>query len=221
MNSYNWLVSRIASKHLLLAARNYASGCLLDIGCGSKSKEKIFAPYVEKYFGLDYLSSPHSLSKVDIIGTAMELPISDESVDTILCNAVLEHLERPWDAVKEMCRVLEHNGYAILTVPLFWHLHEEPRDFYRYTKYGLEYLLKDVGFEIVEIKPASGFIVTFSQELVYFLLRFRRGLFRWIIDSLSFLIQRCAYFLNRFDRSYQFTWMYLVIARKPNEGRLH
>jgi hypothetical protein len=30
--------------------------------------------------------------------------------------------------------------------PLFWPLHEEPYDFFRFTKYGFEQLLKDAGF---------------------------------------------------------------------------
>lgn len=95
--------------------------------------------------------------------------MDDESVDTILCTSVLEHLELPWKAIKEMNRILKSNGCIVDTVPLFWHLYEEPRDFYRYTKYGLKYLFEKNGFEIVELKPLSDFWVTFGQELVYYL----------------------------------------------------
>ena len=114
-----------------------------------------------------------------------------------------------------MYRILKPGGYVILTTPLFWHLHEEPRDFYRYTKYGLRYLFTEAGFEIVELRPLSGFVVTFAQELCYFLQRFRRRPIRWLIAGMQFLIQWTAYQLNRWDRSYGFTWMYLAVARKP------
>ena len=217
-SSCNWLVHKIVLGEMSRVAPKNARGIMLDVGCGTKPYKSIFAPYVEKHLGLDHRDSLHDSSEVDVVADAYDTTLSDESIDTILSSAVLEHLERPWDAVKEMYRVLKRGGYVILTAPLFWHLHEEPRDFYRYTKHGLKYLFEDAGFEVVEVKPLSGFIVTFSQELVYFLLRFRKGPFRYIIGGLSFLIQSCAYFLNRYDTSHNFTWMYLVIARKPNEG---
>lgn len=96
-------------------------------------------------------------------------------------------------------------GYVIYTVPLFWHLHEEPRDFYRYTKYGLKYLFEKNGFDIIEIKPLAGFWVTFGQEFVYYLYRFRReGIVNplwWLIPLTGLLIQGCAYMLDRFDKA--------------------
>jgi len=78
-------------------------------------------------------------SKIDLFGTAYNIPVDDNYFDTALCTAVLEHLEETSDVTKETHRVLKAGGYAIYTVPFFWHLHEEPRDFYRYTKYGLKY----------------------------------------------------------------------------------
>ncbi|MBA7698825.1 hypothetical protein ES703_107507 [subsurface metagenome] len=105
-------------------------------------------------------------------------------------------------------------------MPLFWHLHEEPRDFYRYTKYGLRYLFEKNGFEIIELKPLSGFWVTFGQELVYYLWRFRKGgkinPFWWIIPPIGVLIQGISYLLNKIDHPEQFTWAYLVVVRKKN-----
>jgi len=101
---------------------------------------------------------------------------------------------------------------------LFWHLHEEPRDFYRYTEHGLRYLLEKNGYEIAELLPLSGFCVTFGQELVYYLWRFRKGgkinPLWWIVPLFGALIQSVCYALNKVDRSSSFTWMYLVIARK-------
>jgi len=215
LSSHNWLIHRIYVSELQKIACKYATGIMLDIGCGTKPYESVFAPYVKKHIGLEHKDSLHDLSKADIIADAYDTILPDESVDTILCTDVLEHLERPSDATKEMYRVLKPGGNAILTVPLFWHLHEEPRDFYRYTKHGLKYLFEDAGFEIIEIKPLSGFIVTFGQELVYFLRRFRRGiLLRWTITLLNFLIQASAYLLNQLDQSYNFTCGYLIVAHK-------
>lgn len=103
----------------------------------------------------------------------------------------------------------------ILTAPFFWHIHEAPRDFYRYTAFGLRYLFEKAGYTVLELTPLSGFLVTFAQELVYYLYgskpRWRIPLLR---EALATLIQGTAYLLSPLDRSTHFTWMYLVVAQK-------
>ncbi|MBC7228959.1 MAG: class I SAM-dependent methyltransferase [Actinobacteria bacterium] len=171
----NWLVHRIASRALERVVADYARGVILDIGCGDKPYEKMLEPYESEHIGMDHEGTLHDLSKADIKGEAYAIPLDDESVDTVFCTAVLEHLEDPARALSEAYRVLKRGGHAIYTAPLFWHHHEEPRDFFRYTPYGLGYLFSNAGFEVIEILPLSGFWVTFGQELVYYIWRFRRG----------------------------------------------
>lgn len=218
VRSRNWLVHRIHDAALEKALQQYAKGVLLDIGCGEKPYQTMTEGLVIKHVGLDHPGSLHSKSQVDIFGTAYETGLADKSVDTVLCTWVLEHLERPYDAINEMHRILKPVGHVILTAPLFWHLHEEPRDFYRYTKYGLKYLFEKNGFEVVKLKALSGFCVTFGQELVYYMWRFRRGgklnPLWWIIPVIGTIIQGVCYLLNKIDHSEQFTWGYLVVVRK-------
>ena len=216
--SKNWLVCKIADVALTDATQKYAKGKLLDIGCGEKPYKKMVVPYVDEHIGLDHEDTLHNKSNVDLFGTAYNIPVDDEEFDTILCTAVLEHVEEPKEAIAEAYRVLKKGGYAIYTAPLFWHLHEEPRDFYRFTQYGLKYLFEKNGFETVELRPLSGFWVTFGQEFVYYLWRFRRGSklnpFWWGIPFLGIFIQLIAYLLNKIDHSEEFTWIYLVVVRK-------
>jgi len=107
-------------------------------------------------------------------------------------------------------------GVAIYSVPFIWHLHEEPRDFYRFSKYGLKYLFEKAGFEIVEIKALSGFWITFGQLFVCNIYRFNRGPLKYIpiIPAIGLVIQGVSYLLDRFDKTEQWTWMYMVVARK-------
>lgn len=211
---HNWLVLALGRQAIARAAQEYASGILVDIGCGEKPKEPIFSSLVTNHVGLDHPHTSHLSDSIDVFGTAYATPFATDCCDTVLLTAVLEHLEEPKLALAEAYRILRPAGCVILTTPLIWHLHEEPRDFYRYTKYGLSYLLTQVGFEIVELVPTSGFVVTFAQELCYFLQRFHRRPIGWLIAGMQFLIQWTAYQLNRWDRSHGFTWMYLVVARK-------
>lgn len=214
----SWLVYKIADKSLHKVIQEYAQGKLLDIGCGEKPYKNMTKHCVLEHVGLDHKNTLHDKSEIDLFGTAYDVPVKNDTFDTILCTAVLEHLEEPGKAIKEANRILKKGGYAIYTVPLFWHLHEEPRDFYRYTKYGLKYLFEKNGFEITELKPLSGFWVTFGQELVYYLWRFRKGgklnPLWWIIPVIGMFIQIVCYLLNKIDNSKEFTWAYLLVVRK-------
>ena len=216
---YNWLIFRLLVPALEDCLEKYAHGRLLDIGCGKKPYADLTAQYVSTHVGLDYEDSPHGTSSIDLFGTAYEIPVEDADFDTVLCTDVLEHLEDPNAALAETYRVLQHGGHAIYSVPLFWHLHEEPRDFYRFTKYGLQYLFEKAGLEIVEIRALSGFCVTFGQELTYFLQRFRRGgklnPLWWVIPPLGMVIQLVAFLLGKVDHSDSFSIEYVIVARKP------
>lgn len=215
---YNWLVYSVLDPALEKSLREYSTGKLLDIGCGEKPYEGIAKKYNSEYVGLDHVDTFHDKSKIDLFGTAYKIPKENEYFDTILCTEVLEHLEEPDLAIKEAARVLKTGGYAIYTVPFFWHLHEEPRDFYRYTKYGLKYLFEKNGFEIAKLIPLSGFWITFGQEFVYYLWRFRKGgiinPLWWIIPAISIFIQGVFYLLNKIDHPERFTILYLLVARK-------
>lgn len=215
----NILVRRIHDRHLSRAIDRYAHGRLIDIGCGTKPYRRLIEPSVEEHIGLDHSEMLHDTTNVDLLGSAYTIPEQNDSFDTALCTAVLEHLEEPEMALRECHRVLKPGGYAIYTVPFIWHLHEEPRDFYRFSKYGLKYLFEKVGFETEELIALSGFWVTFGQLLVYYLHRFHRGPLRFlpVIPALGLIIQAGAGLLHRFDKSKQWTWMYLVVAKKPLE----
>jgi SAM-dependent methyltransferase len=213
----NLLIYTIHDRELRHSAQQYLHGRVIDIGCGSKPYKALLAPYVSEHIGVDHAETQHDKSNVDLVGTAYDIPAEDRSFDCAICNAVLEHLEEPELALRECYRVLKPNGIAIYTVPFIWHIHEAPRDFYRYSKYGLQYLFNKVGFEIVEIKALSGFWVTFGQLFVYNLYRLNKGPLRWlrIIDVIGLLVQAISYGLDKIDKTERWTWMYLAVARKP------
>jgi SAM-dependent methyltransferase len=217
---FNVLVQWIVQRELRCLAQKYIRGSLIDIGCGQKPYKNLLAPYVETHIGIDQDGTTHDKANIDRFGTAYQLPANDSEFDSALCTAVLEHLEEPELALRECYRVLRPGGVAIYTVPFIWHLHEEPRDFYRYSKYGLKYLFEKVGLEIVVIRALSGFWVTFGQLLVYNLYRLNRGPLRWfrIVALIGLFIQIAAYILDRLDKTEQWTWMYIVAARRPTRN---
>lgn len=219
--SKNWLILKAWDTLVARAASRYARGRLLDIGCGEKPFQELFAGRVSEYLGLEHPDTIHDKSVVDLWGTAENIPLPDESFDTILCTQVLEHVEQPKRALQEMYRVLREGGHCIITVPFLWHIHEAPRDFYRYTEYGIRYLLETSGFHVVEFTSVLGFFGVFGQELVYYLWRFRRGpILSLIITLLGCAIQALSSLLDRVQllRDRSFVGGYMVIARKQNTG---
>ncbi len=214
----NILVNRIHERELKRQAASRLSGRMIDIGCGDKPYEDTLASCVTEHIGVDHEATYHDKSRIDLIGTAYDIPAEDNSFDCAICTAVLEHLEEPELALRECQRVPKPGGVAIYTVPFIWHLHEELRDFYRFTKYGLAYLIEKVGAELVELRSLSGFWVTFGQMFVYRPYHFNRDPLRWlrIIDAVGLLLQVIAYGLNRLDRPEAWTWMYLIVVRKSS-----
>ncbi|QVW33808.1 class I SAM-dependent methyltransferase [Geobacter sulfurreducens] len=189
---------------------------VVDIGCGSKPYENLLKPYCREHIGIDHELSMHDINRVDRIGSAYSINAIDEEFDAAICTAVLEHLEEPGKAIHECSRVLKKGGIAIYTIPFIWHIHESPRDFYRYSEYGLRYLFEKNGFEIEEIKALSGFIFTFGQLSVYYLYRFHRGPLKLlpIIPAVGLVIQFVSLLLDRLDKAHDWTWMYILVARK-------
>ena len=89
---------------------------------------------------------------VELIATVYALPFRDNEFPVIVCTGLLEHLERPADAIKELHRVLKPGGKLLVSASSAFTEHQAPNDFFRYTRFGLAYLLKD--FTESEIRPS-------------------------------------------------------------------
>jgi SAM-dependent methyltransferase len=174
----DWLVTRHLVQSLRHASASYASGLLLDVGCGGRPYEPLFEPYVERYTGIDTPAS--TLSRADAAAVASHLPFADCAFDTVLCTEVLEHLSTPAACIDEIARVLRPGGHLILTTPQMWHLHEEPYDFFRFTRYGLAYLCRSAHLNVVEVRPHGGAWATIGLVLMIHLGSYVRSLCEWV-----------------------------------------
>ncbi len=214
------MVAARSAQHIRAAAQRHFQGRLLDIGCGAKWKEALVGDLVDEYVGIDHAGSVHDLASVDLIGTAYQIPVRDASFDCVLCTSVLEHIEEPEAALRECWRILKPGATAIYTVPMFWHLHEQPRDFFRYTSFGVEYLFRRAGFEIAEVTPMSGFWMTFASELGYYWLSLFPRPLRPVATAGIVLANLIVPGLDAFERRFhgrsrEWTWMHIVVARRP------
>ncbi|GEM_PF-864420 len=131
---------------------NRAHGVLLDVGCGSSPFQKYFINHVEKYLKHEHPQVAKSYIKYDYLSELPSIPTPDKSIDTIISFSVLEHVSEPFETIKEFHRILKPNGIFIISVPLYWHLHEEPHDYLRFTKHILKEKITQSGFEMVYLK---------------------------------------------------------------------
>ncbi len=91
---------------------------------------------------------------VDVVANGEQLPFADNSVDAVVCESLLEHVPKPKVIVDEMFRVLKKGGQMYIVIPFVYPFHACPNDFYRWSKTGLNEMLKEG--EIVKIGVRAG-----------------------------------------------------------------
>ena len=105
----------------------------------------------------------------DVYGDAQLLPFANGVFDTVVCFQVLEHVAEPWTLVAEAARVLRPGGCFLLTAPMHYHIHGEPHDYFRYTRYGLISLVERVDLHPLECAEQGGGWVAVSESILNYI----------------------------------------------------
>lgn len=202
-------------------------GVIADLGCGLKPYSKHFKN--TKYIGLDYPTTSVAVlsCEADVYGDLTRLPFGDEYLDGVLCTQVLEHIKDPMKAAFEIRRVLKPGGTLLMSVPFFYPLHDEPHDYYRFSKYALASMLSRVGLKVVEIIPQGGFFPMAGEFLNLYLIHKISKLYTAGRLKLSIGILLTFFFLvfaainnlicmplSFMDRERRFVMNYFIIAKR-------
>jgi len=218
--AHNWLLYDIGDKYREKYSLYY-KGKMYDLGCGDAPYKEYFLQFCETYIGVDWTKSLHN-SKADIVADLnSKLDIESGVADTIISLSVMEHLCEPQTFLNESYRILKNDGVFILGVPWMWWIHEAPHDYFRYTPYGLKYMLEKAGFKEIEIEATSGFFSMLFVKINYFSLRLLKGsklkktLLRPLFIPFWYLSQKLAPYLDKIDTNWSFeAQSYYVIAKK-------
>ena len=145
---------------------------------------------VEGYVNLDLFALPG----VDVAADAERLPFPAGVFQRVECDAVLEHVRRPEQVMREIERVLAPGGFAHLVTPFCHPFHEYPRDYRRFTLDGLKEMAGDL--EVVaegwRTGPTATLLVV-ALEYVKLLLPWRawrvfaHGVLGWVLFPLRYL----------------------------------
>lgn len=186
---------------------------VLDAGAGEVRHARHFPR--QRYVGVDLGvgDAAWNYTRLDAIADLAALPFPASSFDACLNIVTLEHIAEPLAALREIGRVLVPGGRLLLVVPHEWEVHQAPNDYFRFTRYGVEHLLRAAGFGEIRIEPAGGYFRLLSRRLLNGL-RF----FGWPWRPLAavFLAPPALLLplLDRLDRDRDFTLGYLCTAQK-------
>ncbi len=190
---------------------------VLDAGAGELPYKRHFREH--RYVGVDLaVGDPEwNYSRLDAVADLNALPFGSATFDAALNIVTLEHLKDPQRALSEIARVLKPGGRLLLVAPLEWEEHQQPHDFFRYTRFGLQLLLERAGFAIVQLAPAGGFFRLLSRRLLNGLQFFMKGP-GWILFAPAALVLVPLSLLmpafEPLDTHRNFTLGYLCTARK-------
>lgn len=146
--------SRRDSNAILRAWCAGVTGRVLSIGSSSDSdgEGSTYRSYFSK--ATSYQTSEPTPG-CDLVLDARSMPsVSSETYDAVFCSGVLEHVDDCHAAVLECWRILKAGGTFLVGVPFAQPLHRAPQDFWRFTEYGVRFLLR--AFVIDEVRAIGG-----------------------------------------------------------------
>ena len=143
---------------------------VVDIGAGACKYAPLFAhcrytpqdsPDVE-YVSSDAGAPDGGMIRSDITA----IPLDAGSVDAILCTEVLEHVERPLDALAEFGRLLKPGARLFLSVPSACRVHRVPTHYYGgFAPDFFERCFPERGLRLDKLQPIGNWSQYMAQEL--------------------------------------------------------
>lgn len=218
--SHNWIMYKIQHDCIIQNSK-FLKGTIADLGCGTMPYRDILTQYCENYIGVDWAESQHEFHADICADLNSELPMKSNQYDSVISFSVLEHLYNPQSFLTEAFRVLKPGGNLVMQVPFMWWVHEAPHDYFRFTSYGLHYLLEKAGFKHITIKAQTGFFLTIVLKLNYQSARIIKGpkilqkLLKMVVSPIWVANQVLAYHIDKIWPGESETAGYFVTAQRP------
>ena len=127
---------------------------VLNIGAGGEIKN-IIRKNFKKVFEIDIDSRRNPDQIIDLCNDRFSKIIRCKP-NLVCIFEVLEHTTNPLKAVNNIYKIINKGDFVLASVPFIFHIHDEPHDYFRFTKFGLKLLFKD--FANVKIYERNGWL---------------------------------------------------------------
>lgn len=197
----------------------------VDAGAGEARFAAFFGEWL--YVAVDSAvgDAQWDYSRIHLRADLAAIPLASECADVAINTQVLEHVPDPKSVLKEIGRILKPGGKLYLTAPQGWHEHQQPHDYFRFTRWALEGMFESAGFSAWSIEPMGGYFRYLGHRLSYIpkvLFQPRRGFWRVVLfpvelaalAAFCFVGPLACFYLDRFDRQKEFTLCYRCLAVK-------
>lgn len=167
LGRYLWYFESAIEDAVARFAASLAPGArVLDAGAGEGQYKRFFSRV--RYTGVDLGIGDQAWNyrELDTVADLGALPFADGTFDACVNIVTLEHVRDPGRVLCELGRTLRKGGRLLLVAPHEWEEHQQPHDYYRYTRFGLRHLLEQAGFRQIEVQPVGGFFRLLGRRLL-------------------------------------------------------
>ncbi len=140
----------------LWAERERVRGTVVDLGCGMKPYAGWLGRGAGRWVGFDLPSTASGRPRADAFAAAGAVPMRGGTADCVISTQVIEHMARPRELFAEAARLLRPGGSLLVSAPQAQWLHEEPHDYWRFTRYGLMELAREAGLAPLRVRHLGG-----------------------------------------------------------------
>jgi len=172
----------------------YFKGNVLNAGAGNRDLSRFING---KLYNLDLPGGQHN-KNIHIFASSEKIPVKDGAFDSIICNAVLEHVANPNQVLSEFYRVLKREGYLYLSVPFMQAEHKDPNDYIRFTKDGLTKIVEEHGFSVIKVEGVHSVYHTIGW-IIHEWLSSKRCISYWLLRQIIYPFLR---FKTKYSKTY-------------------
>lgn len=144
------------SRHVRPRLAQRAAPTVIDLGCGASPYRRMFEDIGCTYLGADLPGNHDADLTIDPV-TGHVRQTSGGGGAVIVSTQVLEHTPSPGDYLDEARRLCEPGGLLVLSTHGMFKHHPQPRDLWRWTGDGLQKLLSEHGWRVLELRGVLGF----------------------------------------------------------------
>lgn len=166
---YSGSVATLLHRRRLQALATAFQGIVLDVGCYQAPWRAQLGDRVTRWVGLDLPLYYGQTPAADVFADCRHLPIREGTIDVVVCTRMLDNVDEPVTVFRESLRVLKPRGILVLSAHQYGPIYNVPRNYWRFTRYGLELLARRAGFGAIDVRLLGGTCAVFASLVQFHL----------------------------------------------------